>query len=61
MIVKTQHLVEVARRDNHKPERYYLRGFQPVANTTPTMAPYWWANWLGDYSNDPRLRRCGSS
>eukprot|EP00973_Karenia_brevis_P053363 7415527-Karenia_brevis.AAC.1 len=26
MIVKTQHLVETARRDNHNPPCYYLKG-----------------------------------
>eukprot|EP00973_Karenia_brevis_P024357 3359296-Karenia_brevis.AAC.1 len=39
MIGKTQHLVEVARRDNYNPPCYYLRGLQPKANTTPTVDP----------------------
>eukprot|EP00973_Karenia_brevis_P053555 7442721-Karenia_brevis.AAC.1 len=43
MVAKTQHLVEVARRDNYKPPCYYLRGLQPKANTTPTAEPQWCA------------------
>eukprot|EP00973_Karenia_brevis_P087255 12097744-Karenia_brevis.AAC.1 len=43
MVVKTQHLVEVARRDNYNPPCYYLRGLQPKANTAPTVEPQWCA------------------
>eukprot|EP00973_Karenia_brevis_P033242 4586459-Karenia_brevis.AAC.1 len=39
MILKTQHLVDTARRDNYNPQCYYLRGLQPNANTTPTVDP----------------------
>eukprot|EP00973_Karenia_brevis_P000082 10330-Karenia_brevis.AAC.1 len=39
MGIKTQHLVEVARRDNYNPPCYSLRGLQPKANTTPTVDP----------------------
>eukprot|EP00973_Karenia_brevis_P014398 1961401-Karenia_brevis.AAC.1 len=39
MVVKTQHLVDLARRDNYNPPCYYLRGLQPKANTTPTVDP----------------------
>eukprot|EP00973_Karenia_brevis_P059513 8286386-Karenia_brevis.AAC.1 len=39
MIVKTQHLVDIARRDNYNPTCYYLRGLQPKANTAPTVNP----------------------
>eukprot|EP00973_Karenia_brevis_P063552 8831110-Karenia_brevis.AAC.1 len=39
MIVKTEDLVEVARRDDYNPPCYYLRGLQPQANTTPTVDP----------------------
>eukprot|EP00973_Karenia_brevis_P087506 12133524-Karenia_brevis.AAC.1 len=35
MVVKTQHLVQMARRDNNNPPCYYLRGLQLKANTTP--------------------------
>eukprot|EP00973_Karenia_brevis_P046003 6372223-Karenia_brevis.AAC.1 len=47
MIVKTQHLVDVARRENYNPPCYYLRGLQPQANTTPTVDPQWCACGLG--------------
>eukprot|EP00973_Karenia_brevis_P069617 9680064-Karenia_brevis.AAC.1 len=47
MIQKTQHLVEVARRDKHNPPCDYLRGPQPIANTTPTAAPFWSAYPVG--------------
>eukprot|EP00973_Karenia_brevis_P044755 6198784-Karenia_brevis.AAC.1 len=40
-VVKTQHLVEGAKRDSFKPECYYLRGLQPKAKTIPTREPYW--------------------
>eukprot|EP00973_Karenia_brevis_P084337 11704798-Karenia_brevis.AAC.1 len=45
-MVKTQNLVETARRGNYKLECYYLRGLQHIANTTPTMEPQWWANCI---------------
>eukprot|EP00973_Karenia_brevis_P051762 7190835-Karenia_brevis.AAC.1 len=47
MIKKTQHLVEIARRDNYNPPCYYLRGLQPQANTTPTIEPYFGACIIG--------------
>eukprot|EP00973_Karenia_brevis_P022443 3090175-Karenia_brevis.AAC.1 len=40
MVVKTQHLVDIAGRDNYNTPCYYLRGPQPIANTTPTREPY---------------------
>eukprot|EP00973_Karenia_brevis_P023035 3172407-Karenia_brevis.AAC.1 len=47
MIVKTQHLADIARMDNCNPPCDYLRGLQPKANTTPTIEPYWCACTLG--------------
>eukprot|EP00973_Karenia_brevis_P060541 8419291-Karenia_brevis.AAC.1 len=47
MIIKTQHLVDMARRDNYSPHCYYLRGLQPKATTTPTVEPQWLACGLG--------------
>eukprot|EP00973_Karenia_brevis_P069485 9661906-Karenia_brevis.AAC.1 len=47
MIVKTQHLVDTARRDNYNPPCYYLEGLQPKANTTPTVDPQWCACGVG--------------
>eukprot|EP00973_Karenia_brevis_P072942 10132038-Karenia_brevis.AAC.1 len=46
-IVKTQHLVNIARRDNFSPPCNYLRGLQPRANTTQTIEPYWSAYSIG--------------
>eukprot|EP00973_Karenia_brevis_P066143 9194407-Karenia_brevis.AAC.1 len=48
---KTQHVVEVARRDNYNPPCYYLRGLQTKANTTPTIEPYWSAYPMGQGAN----------
>eukprot|EP00973_Karenia_brevis_P045726 6332186-Karenia_brevis.AAC.1 len=47
MVIKTQHLVDVATRDNYNPPCYYMRGLQPQANTTPTVEPQWCACGLG--------------
>eukprot|EP00973_Karenia_brevis_P063641 8847143-Karenia_brevis.AAC.1 len=47
MIVKTQHLVDIARRNNYSPPCYYLRGLQPQANITPTVDSQWCACGLG--------------
>eukprot|EP00973_Karenia_brevis_P087232 12093976-Karenia_brevis.AAC.1 len=47
MIIKTQHLVDGARRDNYKPACYYLRGLQPKPDTTPIRGLYWGAYGLG--------------
>eukprot|EP00973_Karenia_brevis_P018498 2535836-Karenia_brevis.AAC.1 len=51
MIQKTQHLVEIARRDNYNPHCYYLRGLQRIANITPTTEPYWSAYAVGQGAN----------
>eukprot|EP00973_Karenia_brevis_P043130 5972818-Karenia_brevis.AAC.1 len=51
MIKKTQHLVEIARRDNYNPPCYHLRGLQPQANTTPTIEPDFSACIIGAGSN----------
>eukprot|EP00973_Karenia_brevis_P031066 4285592-Karenia_brevis.AAC.1 len=51
MIKKTQHLVEIARRDNYNPPCYYIRGLQPKANATPTIDPYCSACIIGAGSN----------
>eukprot|EP00973_Karenia_brevis_P055507 7718543-Karenia_brevis.AAC.1 len=47
MVVKTKNLVDIARRDNYNPPCYYLRGWQPKANTIPTVDPQWCACGLG--------------
>eukprot|EP00973_Karenia_brevis_P001963 268033-Karenia_brevis.AAC.1 len=47
MVVKTQHLADIARRDNYNPHCYYLIGLQPKGNTTPTVDPQWCACGLG--------------
>eukprot|EP00973_Karenia_brevis_P046115 6389510-Karenia_brevis.AAC.1 len=47
MVIKTQHFMEVGRRDNYEPPCYYLRGLQPKAITTPTVDPQWCACGLG--------------
>eukprot|EP00973_Karenia_brevis_P030544 4212571-Karenia_brevis.AAC.1 len=51
MIEKIQYLVDVARRDNYNPPCYYLRGRQPLANTTPTATPLWSAYSVGQGAN----------
>eukprot|EP00973_Karenia_brevis_P008729 1180593-Karenia_brevis.AAC.1 len=51
MIIKTQHLVDIARRDHCNPPCYYLRGLQSTANTIPTTEPYWSADSIGQGAN----------